>query len=382
MTAPYRVLLVVGARPNFMKIAPLVRELRAWPDEFAWRLVHTGQHYDAAMSRVFFEQLQLPRPDVDLEVGSGSHAQQTAAIMSAFEPVLLDWRPDVVVVVGDVNSTVACALVAAKLGISVAHVEAGLRSFDRSMPEEINRVLTDQVSDLLFVTEASAVDNLAREGVAPSRVHFVGNVMIDTLLSHKEAARRLKVADSLCLARSGYAVLTLHRPSNVDDPARLERLFTGIAQVADDLPIVFPVHPRSRPSLARSGILSRLIDGHRLRLLDPLGYLEFIGLVTDSAAVLTDSGGVQEETTVLGVPCFTLRENTERPVTLTHGTNRLVGTDPDSLVAAWREMRATPRAATAPPMWDGCAGPRIVAVLRQRAEAAALAAREQQGALT
>ena len=382
MNVPYRVLLVVGARPNFMKIAPIVRELQASPDVFAWHLVHTGQHYDAAMSSVFFEQLQLPRPDVDLEVGSGSHAQQTAAIMAAFEPVLADWSPDLVLVVGDVNSTLACALVAAKLGTPVAHVEAGLRSFDRSMPEEINRVLTDQLSDLLFVTETSAIDNLAREGVPSLRVHFVGNVMIDTLLAHRDAARQLRVADGLGLTRSGYAVLTLHRPSNVDDPATLERLFTGIARVAGDLPVVFPVHPRSRPALVSSPTVSRLVRESRLRLLDPLGYLEFIGLLDDSACVLTDSGGVQEESTVLRVPCLTLRENTERPVTVTHGTNRVVGIGADSIASAWSDLRAAQLPSSIPPLWDGGAARRIVSVLRQHAGTTSVRLHEGQGALS
>ena len=362
--ASYRVLLVVGARPNFMKVAPIIKALQAWPNIFAWRLVHTGQHYDAAMSDVFFTQLGLPRPDVDLEVGSASHAQQTAAIMAAFEPVVLEWRPDLVVVVGDVNSTVACALVAAKLGVRVAHVEAGLRSFDRAMPEELNRIVTDQLSDLLFVTEASGLENLAHEGFEPSRVHFVGNVMIDTLLAHREAARNLRTARTLGLERSGYAVLTLHRPSNVDNPDVLDSLMTAIAEAAADMPMVFPVHPRSRPALERSPIVTRLVAGDRLRLLDPLGYLEFVGLIDESALVLTDSGGVQEETTVLGVPCLTLRENTERPVTITHGTNQLVGLERAAILAAWQRARATAHRSVTPPLWDGRAATRIVDVLR------------------
>ena len=367
MSAPYRILLVVGARPNFMKIAPIVRELRRWPDMFAWRLVHTGQHYDAAMSDVFFGQLDIPRPDVDLGVGSGSHAQQTAAIMMTFEPVLLNWRPDLVVVVGDVNSTVACALVASKLAVPVAHVEAGLRSFDRGMPEEINRVLTDQLSDLLFTTEESAFDNLAREGIAADKIHFVGNVMIDTLLAHREHARALQVARQHGLTTDHYAVLTLHRPSNVDDPVVFERLATALAHVARDLPILFPVHPRTRPALARSPQAARLIQEGRLRLVDPLGYLEFLGLVADSRVVLTDSGGVQEETTVLGVPCLTLRETTERPITITSGTNRLVGTDPERILDGWREIKQRRRAHAIPKLWDGQAARRIVEVLRREA---------------
>jgi UDP-N-acetylglucosamine 2-epimerase (non-hydrolysing) len=275
-------------------------------------LVHTGQHYDEKLSTVFFDELGIPRPDVNLDVGSGSHAQQTAAIMAAFEPVLLQRGADLLLVVGDVNSTFACALVAAKLGVPIAHVEAGLRSFDRSMPEEINRVLTDQISDLLFTTEASALDNLRREGVDPDRVHFVGNVMIDTLLTHRTRARALDVPTRFGFARGSYGLLTLHRPSNVDDPQAFERLCAGIAAIAADLPIVFPVHPRTRPALAHSAGARALVEQGRLRIVDPLGYLEFIGLMEGSRLTLTDSGGVQEETTILGIPCLTLRENVAR----------------------------------------------------------------------
>jgi UDP-N-acetylglucosamine 2-epimerase (non-hydrolysing) len=361
---PFRLLLVVGARPNFVKIAPIVRELKRWPDHFAWRLIHTGQHYDAAMSDVFFRQLGIPRPDLDLGVGSGSHAQQTAAIMTAFEPIVLEWQPDMVLVVGDVNSTIACALVAAKLGTRIAHVEAGLRSFDRAMPEEINRVLTDQLSDLLFTTEESAHDNLLREGIAPDRIHFVGNVMIDTLLEHRDHARSLNIPQRYGLTRGGYAVLTLHRPSNVDDTETLLRLLTALDEIAAEVPIVFPVHPRTRTALARSPRASALLAGKRFRLLDPLGYVEFLGLMADSRLVLTDSGGVQEETTMLGVPCLTLRDTTERPVTISHGTNQVVGTDPDRILEAWRNMRNGDTSARIPALWDGEAARRIVDVLR------------------
>jgi UDP-N-acetylglucosamine 2-epimerase (non-hydrolysing) len=361
---PFRLLLVVGARPNFVKIAPIVRELKHWPDHFAWRLIHTGQHYDAAMSDVFFRQLGIPRPDLDLGVGSGSHAQQTAAIMTAFEPIVLEWQPDMVLVVGDVNSTIACALVAAKLGTRIAHVEAGLRSFDRAMPEEINRVLTDQLSDLLFTTEESAHDNLLREGIAPDRIHFVGNVMIDTLLEHRDHARSLNIPQRYGLTRGGYAVLTLHRPSNVDDTETLLRLLTALDEIAAEVPIVFPVHPRTRTALARSPRASALLAGKRFRLLDPLGYVEFLGLMADSRLVLTDSGGVQEETTMLGVPCLTLRDTTERPVTISHGTNQVVGTDPDRILEAWRNMRNGDTSARIPALWDGEAARRIVDVLR------------------
>jgi UDP-N-acetylglucosamine 2-epimerase (non-hydrolysing) len=363
MPSRQRVLLVVGARPNFMKVAPVARELQRHPEEFESILVHTGQHYDAAMSRVFFEQLNLPRPALDLGVGSDTHARQTAAVMSAFEPVVLDWRPDLVLVVGDVNSTLACALVASKLRVSVAHVEAGLRSFDRDMPEEINRVLTDQISDLLFVTEASGVENLRREGIPDERVFFVGNVMIDTLLAHRDAALTLDTAARFGLLPHRYGVITLHRPSNVDDPAALEGLFEGIAAVARDLPLLFPVHPRTRPALERSPAFARLAGESRLIACEPLGYLEFLDLLARAAVVLTDSGGVQEETTALGVPCLTLRTTTERPATIAHGTNRLVGTSPARIVQAWQAVRANAPAIRTPPLWDGRAAERIVAVL-------------------
>jgi UDP-N-acetylglucosamine 2-epimerase (non-hydrolysing) len=364
MASPMNLVLVAGARPNFMKIAPLARCLGREPARFSATLVHTGQHYDDKLSNVFFDELGIPRPDVNLEAGSSSHAQQTAAIMAAVEPVLLRERPHLVVVVGDVNSTIACALVAAKLGIAVAHVEAGLRSYDRTMPEEINRVLTDQISDLLFTTEASALDNLQREGIDPRKVHFVGNVMIDTLLAHRARAQALDVPARLGLARRGYGLLTLHRPSNVDDPIVFDRLLQGIGVVAEDIPIVFPVHPRTRPLVDASPRAAALVRDGRLRTTDPLGYLEFIGLMEGSTVTLTDSGGVQEETTILGVPCLTLRENTERPVTISHGTNRLVGGDPARIVEAWRAVQQLDGPPQPPPLWDGRAAERIVDVLR------------------
>jgi UDP-N-acetylglucosamine 2-epimerase (non-hydrolysing) len=326
--------------------------------------VHTGQHYDDKLSDVFFEQLGIRRPDVNLDVGSGSHAQQTAAILTAFESVALATRPDVVIVVGDVNSTLACALVAVKLGISVAHVEAGLRSFDRSMPEEINRVLTDQISDVLFTSEEVAGANLLREGVAASRIHFVGNVMIDTLLAQRERARGLGVPASFRLEARGYALLTLHRPSNVDDDSTFTRLIEAIGVIASDMPVLFPVHPRTRPAVEQSATARELVRAGRLLLVDPLGYLEFIGLMDASRIVLTDSGGIQEETTILRVPCLTLRENTERPVTVTVGTNRVVGTDPRRIVAAWKALQIeNVEHREPPPLWDGWAAARIADVL-------------------
>jgi UDP-N-acetylglucosamine 2-epimerase (non-hydrolysing) len=366
---PCRIVLVAGARPNFIKIAPIARVLAREQSAFSSILVHTGQHYDAEMSDVFFDELGIPRPDFNLQVGSGSHARQTAAVMTGFEEVLLKTRPDMVLVVGDVNSTFACAMAAAKLHIPVAHVEAGLRSFDRTMPEEINRVLTDQISEWLFVTEESAEANLAREGIDPSRVHFVGNVMIDTLLSCREHARRLGVPAALGLKETPYAVLTLHRPHNVDEREVFEQIMQGVDYISQDLVVVFPMHPRTRPSLLASDAAAAMLDSGRLRLVEPLGYLEFLGLIERSETVLTDSGGVQEETTVLGVPCLTLRPNTERPVTVSEGTNRIVGTSAHRIIEAWEGIKATPPpAGRRPKFWDGKAAERIVEVLRREHE--------------
>jgi UDP-N-acetylglucosamine 2-epimerase (non-hydrolysing) len=346
-----------------MKIAPLVTAFRRRPGVFESVLVHTGQHYDEKLSQVFFDELGIPRPDVNLNVGSGSHAQQTAAVMAAVEPILIEQGIDLVLVVGDVNSTIACALVAAKLGIPVAHVEAGLRSFDRRMPEEVNRVLTDQISDLLFTTEETALDNLRREGVDPSKVHFVGNVMIDTLMAHRERARATRAHEDIGVAPGEFALMTLHRPSNVDDTAAFERLMQGLVAVGRDVPIVFPVHPRTKPTVTRSPTAAAMVSGGQLRLVEPLGYMEFIGLMERARVVLTDSGGIQEETTILGVPCLTLRENTERPVTITHGTNRLVGTDLAAIASAWQQVKDGHVAPSVPPLWDGRAAERIAEVL-------------------
>jgi UDP-N-acetylglucosamine 2-epimerase (non-hydrolysing) len=349
---------VAGARPNFMKIAPILAACTARPGLRSTR-VHTGQHYDDAMSQLFFDELRIPRPDINLEVGSGSHAQQTAAVLQRFEPVLLERRPDLVLVVGDVNSTLACSLAAVKLDIPVAHVEAGLRSFDRTMPEEINRIVTDAIAELLFVTESSGVVNLRREGIDPARVHLVGNVMIDTLLAHRDAAGRSDAVERLGLQAGGYAVLTLHRPANVDTPAILRGILTPLAELARTMPIVFPVHPRTRSVLA--GHAPLLASGHGIRPIDPLGYLDFVRLMSDARLVLTDSGGIQEETTILGVPCVTIRENTERPVTVTHGTNRLAGTTPDGVRRTIETILAADIAALPPPpLWDGRAAARIV----------------------
>jgi UDP-N-acetylglucosamine 2-epimerase (non-hydrolysing) len=364
----------VGARPNFMKIAPIVDALKHFPD-MQHCLVHSGQHYDELLSGSFFTELGLPRPDVNLKVGSGTHATQTAEVMKRLEPVLLDYRPDMVLVVGDVNSTLATALTAVKLGIRVAHIEAGLRSFDMSMPEEVNRKLTDAISDLLFVTEQSGVENLLREGVPAENIFLVGNVMIDTLLRHRELAAKSAVLDQLQLRANGsplrpYGVLTLHRPSNVDDPQVLLGILTAVSTIAADFPIFFPVHPRTRRNIETFGLGSFLSPGSPASSgivpLDPLGYLDFLNLNDHARLVLTDSGGVQEETTVLGVHCLTLRKNTERPATVEHGTNRMVGVDPDHILAVAREVLLQSPRSGRPPLWDGQAAPRIVEILRRQ----------------
>lgn len=365
---------VCGARPNFMKIAPIVEALRQ-TDGTATILVHTGQHYDERMSKLFFDDLQIAEPDINLQVGSGTHAEQTAEVMKRFEPVCVEVRPDWVIVVGDVNSTIACSLVAVKLGIKVAHVEAGLRSFDRAMPEEINRVLTDAISDMLFVTEPSGLENLRNEGVDSDRVRFVGNVMIDTLLRHRERATQqtgftgeAEVLRSLRLEERDYAVLTLHRPSNVDCAETFGSILSAIDEIGRDMPIVFPIHPRSRKNIERLGLGDRVAKVRNLHLIDPLGYLDFLKLTAGATIVLTDSGGIQEETTILAVPCLTLRENTERPITTTVGTNRLTGSTTKSILAGYHEVRESSRAGKAQPakmpeLWDGQAAQRIVECL-------------------
>jgi UDP-N-acetylglucosamine 2-epimerase (non-hydrolysing) len=356
-----------------MKIAPLV-DAFARTGRIHTILVHTGQHYDEKMSKLFFTDLGIPEPDINLEVGSGSHAAQTAEIIRRFEPVVVQHRPDWVVVVGDVNSTIACALVACKLGIKVAHVEAGLRSFDRTMPEEINRLLTDSISDLLLVSEPSGVENLKREGVADEKVHFVGNVMIDTLMRHRDRAGQSSILETMKLQRGRYAVVTLHRPSNVDDPGTLGSIFDGFAKIAKDMPIVFPMHPRTRKNIGAMGLEGRMTAISNLMTPEPLGYLDFLKLMADSAIVLSDSGGVQEETTILGVPCLTLRLNTERPVTITEGTNRLTRPEAGELVTSYREQLArfkdrNSASAPRPALWDGKAAERIAQVFLNHAPA-------------
>lgn len=359
-----KILIIVGARPNFMKAAPICAEMRRRPDEFDVKIVHTGQHYDAAMSDSFFEDLGLPNPDFHLGVGSASHAEQTAKVMLAFEPVVLAEKPDWVIVVGDVNSTVACALVASKLGAKVAHVEAGLRSFDRSMPEEINRIVTDSISDLLFTTEESANENLRREGISAEKIKFVGNVMIDSLVQNLDRAKSSRILADLSLTPASYAVLTLHRPSNVDARDKLDPLINALIEISQKIPIAFPVHPRTLAKIDEFGLRSK-IEGSNLRLIEPLAYLDFLLLYSRSKFVMTDSGGLQEETTYLGIPCLTIRENTERPVTAEIGTNQLIGSDPTSLKnAAFELLHAPPTSGTGtPPLWDGKTAIRICEAL-------------------
>jgi len=360
-----KVINVVGARPNFMKVAPIVEAMRRREREFTPLVVHTGQHYDAAMSASFFRDLELPEPDVYLGVGSASHAAQTAAVMELFEPVVLSEKPDWVIVVGDVNSTLACALVCSKLGVRVAHVEAGLRSRDRTMPEEINRLLTDQIADLLLTPSADADDNLLAEGIPAGRVRMVGNVMIDSLLKHLPQSAQSTIREDLELTQKEYAVLTLHRPANVDNPTTFARILEALEEISRRLPIVFPVHPRTRKTMAELGFSERVAALQNLRVIEPLGYLDFLRLYGGAALVLTDSGGIQEETTVLGIPCLTLRENTERPITVTLGTNKIVGTDSEKIVreamAALDETSTTPP--NIPPLWDGETAERIVDAL-------------------
>ncbi len=355
-----KIMMIAGARPNFMKIAPVHRALAAAGHGLV--LVHTGQHYDEEMSRLFFDELGIPEPDVNLEVGSASHAVQTAEIMKRFEPVVLEHRPDMVMVVGDVNSTAGCSLVTKKLeGIALSHVEAGLRSFDRTMPEEINRIVTDALSDLLFTTERSGDENLLSEGIPRERIKFVGNVMIDTLLSHLERARLIGAPAKHGLEAKGYALVTLHRPSNVDRPEVLATLMDAIAKIAERLPVLFPVHPRTRGAVDRWKS-DRGGSPGGLRLTPPLGYLEFVHLMSEARLMITDSGGIQEETTVLGVPCITVRENTERPVTISEGTNVLVGRDPARILAESSAiLDGRDKAARVPEGWDGRAADRIAA---------------------
>ena len=373
-----RIICVVGARPNFVKMAPLVRHMKEeWSDAFETTLVHTGQHYDEKLSQVFFEELRLPQPDVNLGVGSGTAVRQIAEIMQRFEEVLLWKKPDRVVVVGDVNSTLAAALSSEKMGIPVAHVEAGLRSFDRAMPEETNRVLTDRVSDLLFTTEESAVQNLLSEGFEKERIFWVGNIMIDFLISHAHEAERSTILNRMNLAPRQYALMTLHRPSNVDRREGLDRILAILSEMEKRIRVLFPIHPRTRGRMEEFGLASALGALRNVILCEPAGYLDFIRLMRDAKMVLTDSGGIQEETTALGIPCLTLRENTERPVTITEGTNLLTGTDSERVLAAADEILAgRGKKGKVPALWDGQAAHRIVRILQGRSAGRASALKE------
>jgi UDP-N-acetylglucosamine 2-epimerase (non-hydrolysing) len=368
MTKNIRIICVCGARPNFMKIAPIMRTFKA-RGGFDTLLVHTGQHYDENMSKLFFDDLGISKPDINLEVGSASHAVQTAEIMRRFEPVVTDFKPDYVLVVGDVNSTIACGLVSVKLGIKLIHVEAGLRSFDRSMPEEINRVLTDAISDLLFVTEQSAIENLKNEGVNSDKVHFVGNVMIDTLLANRDAARKSGVLQRFALEPRRYVVITLHRPRNVDNLSRFEKIVAAFEEVQKEIRLVFPIHPRTKSNLVGTELWERLNRMQNMLLIEPVGYLDFLCLMDHASLVITDSGGIQEETTILGVPCMTLRENTERPVTISEGTNRLVKVDTRDIVRKYKEAKLVGLNSESkmPKFWDGHAADRILEVIQQDA---------------
>ena len=355
-----KILNIVGARPNFMKIAPIVREMRRRSDEFLPLIVHTGQHYDEAMSDSFFRDLGIPKPDFHLEIGSHSHAVQTAKIMMAFEPIVLAEKPDWVLVVGDVNSTIACAIVCAKLGVKIAHVEAGLRSRDRQMPEEINRILTDSISDLLLTTSQDADENLKQEGVSDEKIKFVGNVMIDSLFYNLEKSKESKTRENLDLVDKDYAVLTLHRPSNVDEKEVFSGLIEALIAVSERIPVIFPAHPRTLGNIEKFGF-GELVANSNIRLIEPLGYLDFMNLYSGAKLVLTDSGGLQEETTALSIPCLTLRENTERPITIELGTNILVGTNPEKIKNAAFKILANHSKTDAkiPPLWDGNAAERI-----------------------
>lgn len=361
-----KIIVVAGARPNFMKIAPIMESFNNTPGVEAV-LVHTGQHYDEKMSDLFFKQLGIPEPDLNLSIGSCSHAVQTAEIMKAFEPVIIEHKPDAVLVVGDVNSTIACGYVAVKMGVKLIHVEAGLRSGDRAMPEEINRILTDSISNFLFCTEKSGVENLAAEGVGDDRVFMVGNVMIDTLLKNLEKAKQSTIMTELGLEPKTFATMTMHRPSNVDNVETFTGLLDAIEVVQNDVPIIFPIHPRTKKNAEMLGLSERINSMKNLRLVDPLGYLDFLLLNANAVCVLTDSGGLQEETTVLGTPCITMRENTERPITCEVGTNQIVGVDTQKIIDAWNKVKAGEfDNREVPEKWDGKAAERITKILLEK----------------
>jgi UDP-N-acetylglucosamine 2-epimerase (non-hydrolysing) len=368
-----KIISIVGARPNFMKIAPIIDAIKNYNQSLGSThiesiIVHTGQHYDEKMSDLFFKQLGLPQPDINLEVGSGKHGWQTGQIMQLFEPILERERPDLLIVVGDVNSTIACALDSKKMQIPVAHIESGLRSYDSNMPEEINRILTDSISDLLFTTERGAEDNLLKEGVSKEKIHFVGNVMIDSLLKHKEKASEQNTLEMLDLKNGGnkkkYSVLTLHRPSNVDSLKIFTELANAVTKIAENEIVVFPAHPRTLSKIKEFKLEKVFSKQNNIHVIEPLGYLDFMNLVSNAHVVLTDSGGIQEETTILGVPCLTLRENTERPITITEGTNKLVGVKFEDIINAYNEINNNDEIKyNVPELWDGNAAKRIVAII-------------------
>lgn len=361
-----KIALIVGARPNFMKAAPLIKRLRQNENTFESFLIHTGQHYDRQLSELFFEQLGMPEPDRYLGVGSGSHAEQTAKIMIELEKTFLELKPELVVVFGDVNSTMAAAIVASKLCIKIAHVESGLRSFDNTMPEEINRIITDRLSDYLFVTEPSGLKNLQNEGVSADKIFFTGNIMIDSLVSNLDKANSSQILNNLSLEPNSYATVTVHRPSNVDNSATLAGLLKVLATVGEKMPVVFPCHPRTKKRIVEFGLLDKVPNGN-VKIIEPLGYLDFLKLQSGSKIVLTDSGGVQEETTFLQIPCVTMRENTERPVTVDIGSNVLCGSDPERIIGAANELLSgNGKKFSIPELWDGKTSNRIVDILKER----------------
>lgn len=361
-----KIISVVGARPNFMKVAPIHRAFEAFKDELEHVICHTGQHYDANMSDAFFEDLDMPLPKFFLGIGSGSHAEQTARIMVEFEKIILDYKPDLVIVVGDVNSTIACTLTAAKCAIKTAHIEAGLRSGDRLMPEELNRMATDAITDYYFITEQSGLDNLKREGVPDDRVFFVGNTMIDSLFYALPKAKESNILSELGLKPKEYSLITIHRPSNVDEPENLRDMLEVLAHISKARTVVFPVHPRTRGNIIKFG-LEEFLKNDRIKFIDPQGYINFLSLMMNSDFVLTDSGGIQEETTVLGIPCITARTTTERPITISLGTNKLVLPTKENIInAVDAHLKSEPRIGKIPPLWDGKAAERIVTVIRQK----------------
>lgn len=360
-----KVISVVGARPNFMKVAPIHKAFQKYANQITHLICHTGQHYDEKMSKVFFVDLEMPQPDFYLGIGGGSHAEQTAKIMIEFEKIVLTEKPDLVIVVGDVNSTIACSLVASKLGVKIAHVEAGLRSYDKEMPEEINRLLTDSISDYLFVTERSGLENLKKEGVASEKIFFTGNVMIDSLVDHLEKSEKSQILNENGLSTGKYVLVTLHRPSNVDSKEYLEKMVKFLNKMADQFPVIFPIHPRTKNNMSKFGLLEKLNSS--VILTEPIGYIDFLKLTKNAKLIITDSGGIQEESTFLGIQCITVRNNTERPVTVTVGTNQLIGTDLEKVEeAALKVLNGEIKNGTIPELWDGKAAERISEIINQK----------------